>query len=103
MAGGGVVVANATEALSELAEMLQAPVVVSMGGKGAIDDRSYLAQSMVTGKDLMDALAMPPGPAVGRLLAALLTQVLEEPALNTTPQLLALARRLELEIGRESP
>jgi acetolactate synthase-1/2/3 large subunit len=53
MAGGGVVGANATEALHELAELIQAPVVVSMGGKGAIDDRSYLAQSMVTGKDLM--------------------------------------------------
>ncbi|HEX5165197.1 MAG TPA: thiamine pyrophosphate-dependent enzyme, partial [Thermomicrobiales bacterium] len=53
MAGGGVAGANASATLHELAELLQAPVVVSMGGKGAIDDRSYLAQSMVTGKELM--------------------------------------------------
>lgn len=53
MAGGGVVRANASEPLRELAAMLQAPVVVSMGGKGAIDERDYLAQSMVTGKELM--------------------------------------------------
>jgi acetolactate synthase-1/2/3 large subunit len=53
VAGGGVVSANATDALRELAETLQAPVVLSMGGKGAIDERLYLAQSMVTGRDLM--------------------------------------------------
>lgn len=53
IAGGGVVGASATEPLRELAAMLQAPVVLSMGGKGAIDERDYLAQSMVTGKELM--------------------------------------------------
>jgi tRNA nucleotidyltransferase (CCA-adding enzyme) len=57
----------------------------------------------VSGKDLMDALAIPSGPAVGRLLAALLSQVLDDPSLNTRDRLLALARRLELEIGRECP
>jgi tRNA nucleotidyltransferase (CCA-adding enzyme) len=57
----------------------------------------------VSGKDLMAALSISPGPALGRLLAALLTQVLDDPALNTRECLLALARRLELEIGRECP
>ncbi len=57
----------------------------------------------VTGRDLMDALAMAPGPAIGRLLQALLDQVLEDPALNARARLLELAQRLELLIGREGP
>jgi hypothetical protein len=57
----------------------------------------------VSGRDLMDALAMAPGPAIGRLLQALLDKVLEEPALNTRERLLEQAQGLELEIGRESP
>ena len=42
----------------------------------------------------MAALALPPGPAVGRLLAALLDRVLVDPALNTRDQLIAVAREL---------
>jgi len=57
----------------------------------------------VTGKDLMAALSMPPGPALGRLLAALLTQVLDDPAGNTRERLLAAAQALELSIGRPDP
>jgi tRNA nucleotidyltransferase (CCA-adding enzyme) len=57
----------------------------------------------VTGKDLIDALAMPPGPAVGRILAALLHQVIDDPSQNTRPRLLERAQRLELELGREAP
>ena len=57
----------------------------------------------VTGKDLMDALAMPPGPAIGRLLAALLNRTLDDPSLNTRPRLLEEAQRLEILIGRENP
>ncbi|HEX3722443.1 MAG TPA: thiamine pyrophosphate-dependent enzyme [Nitrolancea sp.] len=52
-AGGGVMLAHAWEALQELAEMLQAPVVMTSEGKGAISDRSYLAQSVVGGRRLM--------------------------------------------------
>jgi tRNA nucleotidyltransferase/poly(A) polymerase len=55
----------------------------------------------VTGKDLMTELAMKPGPLIGRLLAMLLTRVIEEPALNTRDQLLALSRSAELAFGRE--
>lgn len=54
----------------------------------------------VTGKDLIDALKLAPGPAIGRILALLLDRVLAEPALNTREQLLALAQQLELQVGR---
>jgi acetolactate synthase-1/2/3 large subunit len=55
MAGGGVLQAGAWEALRELAEMLQAPVVMSAEGKGAVSDRGYLAQSMLAARELMPA------------------------------------------------
>jgi tRNA nucleotidyltransferase (CCA-adding enzyme) len=54
----------------------------------------------VTGKQLMDALDLAPGPVVGRLLGLLLDRVLVEPQLNTREQLVALARGLELAAGR---
>lgn len=57
----------------------------------------------VTGKDLMSALELPPGPALGRLLQALFNQVLDDPSLNTHERLLELARQLELAIGRDDP
>lgn len=49
-AGGGVMLAKAWEPLRELAEMLQAPVVMTAEGRGAISDRSYLAQTVVGGR-----------------------------------------------------
>ncbi|MEA2587049.1 MAG: acetolactate synthase large subunit [Thermomicrobiales bacterium] len=42
--GGGIHRADAGEELRTLAEMLQAPVIVSRNGKGSISDRHYLAQ-----------------------------------------------------------
>ena len=54
----------------------------------------------VTGKDVMQHLAMAPGPAVGRILSLLLERVLDAPALNTREQLLQIAQQLELEVGR---
>ncbi|HUG15634.1 MAG TPA: thiamine pyrophosphate-dependent enzyme [Thermomicrobiales bacterium] len=48
--GGGVF--GATEELLNLAEMLQAPVVMSGNGKGAISSRNYLAQNMLGGREL---------------------------------------------------
>lgn len=42
-AGGGVIASNASEALTALAEYLQAPVMMTSEGKGAISDRHYLA------------------------------------------------------------
>ncbi len=49
-AGGGVLLAKAWEPLRELAEMLQAPVVMTAEGRGAISDRSYLAQTVIGGR-----------------------------------------------------
>ena len=46
------------------------------------------------GRDLMAALGLPPGPEIGRLLHALLEEVLEEPERNERERLLARAREL---------
>ncbi len=43
IAGGGVVLGDATAALRRVAELLQAPVVTTREGKGAIDDRHALS------------------------------------------------------------
>ncbi|HEY0479873.1 MAG TPA: hypothetical protein VGD37_20280 [Kofleriaceae bacterium] len=63
-------------------------------------DALAVGELAVTGKDLMTALGMPPGPLVGRLLTALLDRVLSDPTLNTRDPLIALARGLELEMAR---
>ncbi|MBA3454682.1 MAG: hypothetical protein H0T42_16465, partial [Deltaproteobacteria bacterium] len=54
----------------------------------------------VTGKDLIEGLAQPPGPGIGRILGILLSRVIEDPRLNTREQLLELAQRAELEGAR---
>lgn len=54
----------------------------------------------LTGTELIAALALAPGPLVGRLLAALLDRVLEDPAANQRDTLIALARQLELSLAR---
>lgn len=48
----------------------------------------------LTGDDLVAELGMRPGPAIGRLLAALLDAVLDDPALNSRDRLLGLARSM---------
>lgn len=55
----------------------------------------------VAGRDLMDALALPPGPAIGRILVALMHEVLDDPSLNTREKLLALAQQHELALARD--
>lgn len=52
-AGGGVLVAEAWEELRSLAELLEAPVVLTMDGKGALDDRYDLAQNMIAARELV--------------------------------------------------
>ncbi len=52
-AGGGVVNADATTELLELAELLQAPVMMTPNGKGAISHRHYLAQNTVSVRELI--------------------------------------------------
>jgi putative nucleotidyltransferase with HDIG domain len=58
---------------------------------GPILDRSALA---IDGSDLMAELGLPAGPDLGRILAALLERVVEEPTLNDPPTLMLLARDL---------
>ncbi|MGB3306648.1 MAG: thiamine pyrophosphate-dependent enzyme [Thermomicrobiales bacterium] len=53
VAGGGVNDADATQELRELAEMLQAPVIMSTNGKGAISSHHYLAHPTVGAFQLM--------------------------------------------------
>ena len=48
----------------------------------------------ITGDDLVAQLRIPPGPAIGQLLAALLEAVIDDPTLNSREQLLALARAM---------
>jgi tRNA nucleotidyltransferase (CCA-adding enzyme) len=57
-------------------------------------DALALGDLALTGNDLMSELGLPPGRALGQLLAALLDRVLDDPALNTRPSLLALATQL---------
>jgi len=48
-------------------------------------------QLAIRGDDLTEALAIPPGPVVGRLLARLLETVLDDPQRNERSTLLSLA------------
>ncbi len=48
----------------------------------------------IDGTDVMAALGIPPGPAVGRVIAALFERVLDNPDLNTRESLLTIAREL---------
>jgi tRNA nucleotidyltransferase/poly(A) polymerase len=57
-------------------------------------DRGGLA---VDGDDLMRALGLAPGPALGRLIDGLLERVIADPLLNERSRLLALARELTAE------
>lgn len=54
-AGGGIHGSEAWDELREIAELLQAPVITSQNGKGAISDRHYLSQTAFAGKDLLAA------------------------------------------------
>ncbi|MBA2520503.1 MAG: thiamine pyrophosphate-binding protein [Chloroflexia bacterium] len=53
--GGGILRAGAGPELLRLAELLQAPVVMSQNGKGAIADDHYLAHNTVGAVDLLPA------------------------------------------------
>ena len=52
-AGGGVVASGAGAALQRLAERLEAPVVMSMNGRGALDDRHPLALTWLAGREAL--------------------------------------------------
>ena len=52
LVGSGVF--GAETELKNLAEMLEAPVIMSRTGRGALTDRHYLAQTMITGQKLWE-------------------------------------------------
>lgn len=56
----------------------------------------------VTGEDVMRALGVPAGPAVGAALEALLERVVADPGLNERGRLLEILARMKREGGRES-
>lgn len=58
----------------------------------------HVADLAVDGRDVMEALGVGPGPAVGELLGGLLEEVLEDPGCNTRERLLA--RLTELRAAR---
>ncbi len=62
----------------------------------AFSDPVALGDLAVSGDDLRDA-GIRPGPQLGRILHQLLDRVLDDPAINTHPQLLTLARELAKE------
>jgi acetolactate synthase-1/2/3 large subunit len=51
--GGGTLAAGAWHELQQLAELLEAPVVMSVDGRGALSDRHELAHTGVTGERLV--------------------------------------------------
>ena len=51
--GGGTLAAAAWEELRQVAELLEAPVVMSVDGRGALSDRDDLAHTGVTGQALV--------------------------------------------------
>jgi acetolactate synthase-1/2/3 large subunit len=51
--GGGTLAAGAWHELQDLAELLEAPVVMSVDGRGALSDRHDLAHTGVTGQALV--------------------------------------------------
>jgi acetolactate synthase-1/2/3 large subunit len=52
-AGGGILASDATAELGRLADLLQAPVVMSENGRGALSDRHPLALNSVAGRRLL--------------------------------------------------
>ncbi|HJM89750.1 MAG TPA: thiamine pyrophosphate-binding protein [Dehalococcoidia bacterium] len=53
VSGGGVLSSGAWDELRELASMLEAPVIMTDNGRGAISDRDYRAQRLLQARELM--------------------------------------------------
>lgn len=71
-------------------DVLRQRVAAQLDAHVALD----LSGLAVDGGDLLDALDLEPGPAVGRLLRALLERVMNDPSLNRRATLLALAAEM---------
>jgi len=57
----------------------------------AADQALTISDLNIDGRDIISSLALAPGPQIGVILKFLLESVLEDPALNTRPDLLRLA------------
>ena len=55
-------------------------------------DACQIKDLAVTGRDVMKAMGLRPGPEIGRILATLLERVLEDPALNQREALIEMMR-----------
>jgi tRNA nucleotidyltransferase (CCA-adding enzyme) len=77
------------------------PQMIVEVGRRILDEHHPLAVGdlVVSGKDLMTALSIKPGPTLGRILERLRDYVLVDPTRNVRETLLAEAQRLELEVG----
>ncbi len=72
------------------------PLVIAEGERILREHQPLVPKELaIAGKDLMSALHLSPGPALGRILGVLFERVLDDPRLNTRDQLLALAQQLE--------
>lgn len=65
-----------------------------IAGEIAAGHALRLADLAIDGDDVRAALAIPPGPEIGRVLHALLEQVVGEPSLNERERLVESARRI---------
>jgi putative nucleotidyltransferase with HDIG domain len=65
-----------------------------VAGEIAAGHALRLADLTIDGDDVRAALAIPPGPEIGRVLNALLEQVVGEPSLNERGRLIEAARRI---------
>jgi putative nucleotidyltransferase with HDIG domain len=65
-----------------------------VAGEIAAGHALLLADLAIDGDDVRAALAIPPGPEIGRVLNALLEQVVGEPSLNERGRLIEAARRI---------
>ena len=90
--------AGTREGAPDLANLdaLRARIADVLASRPALSARELA----LDGRALMTALELAPGPRVGAILDALVERVLDEPALNTREQLLAIARTLPETLAR---
>jgi poly(A) polymerase/tRNA nucleotidyltransferase (CCA-adding enzyme) len=74
-----------TDYLTELGERIEKII--------AAENALHIKDLKINGNDLMTALNLEPGPKIGELLDYLLEKVLDDPTLNTSETLLALAKK----------
>ena len=81
--------------LGEALAVIEAPAEARARVHAACDGAALTAGELaIGGRDLIAEAIVKPGPAMGRLIAELLEQVLDDPGRNTREGLLAEARRV---------